>query len=279
MRLAGRFAMFLLWLPGPALARSLLRRDSRRAALPQRDAGGGARRGIPNHLLAAMGRVESGRRDPVTGDWYPWPWTVNAEGASSFYDTKAQAVAAVRAMQSSGMRSIDVGCMQVNLMHHPDAFATLDLAFEPRRTSATRRGSCGSCMGRPVTGTRRRRCIIRRRLGLAAEYQRKVLAVLPLESRFAVGAAPSALARAWAATMGPATGGVCACGAGVPPGRSSAPRGGTTRPRRSRAVGQSLAVGCRRRAEAGSLRRGIRRGSRPSAGRSPALGRADECRR
>ena len=29
------------------------------------------------------------------------------------------------------MRSIDVGCMQVNLLHHPQAFATLEQAFDP----------------------------------------------------------------------------------------------------------------------------------------------------
>jgi hypothetical protein len=54
--------------------------------------------GIPQHLLAAIARVESGRRHPVTGDWHPWPWTVNAEGQGFFYDSKAEAVAAVRAM-------------------------------------------------------------------------------------------------------------------------------------------------------------------------------------
>ncbi len=29
------------------------------------------------------------------------------------------------------MRSIDVGCAQVNLMHHPTAFASLEQAFDP----------------------------------------------------------------------------------------------------------------------------------------------------
>jgi soluble lytic murein transglycosylase-like protein len=30
------------------------------------------------------------------------------------------------------VKSIDVGCLQVNLMYHPDAFATLEQAFDPR---------------------------------------------------------------------------------------------------------------------------------------------------
>src|SRR5579871_1610813 len=66
--------------------------------------------GIPPHLLAAISRVESGRRDPVTGDWHPWPWTVDVEGQGAFYDTKVEAVTAVRAAQARGVRSIDVGC-------------------------------------------------------------------------------------------------------------------------------------------------------------------------
>src|ERR1700749_4835937 len=87
--------------------------------------------GVPPQLLASIGRVESGRRDPGNGTWGAWPWTVNAEGQGSFFNTKAEAIQAVEALQARGVRSIDVGCMQVNLMHHPQAFQTLQLAFEP----------------------------------------------------------------------------------------------------------------------------------------------------
>jgi len=91
---------------------------------------------LPPQLLSAIGRVESGRRDPVSGAMAPWPWTINAEGQGSFYDTKAQAIAAAQALQARGVRSIDVGCMQINLMHHPDAFASLDQAFDPSANAA-----------------------------------------------------------------------------------------------------------------------------------------------
>ena len=86
---------------------------------------------IPDRLMDAIAVVESGRRDPVSGAVYPWPWTINAEGVGHWYDTKSEAIAAVQVLQARGVRSIDVGCMQVNLMHHPDAFATLDQAFDP----------------------------------------------------------------------------------------------------------------------------------------------------
>jgi hypothetical protein len=87
--------------------------------------------GVPPQLLASIGRVESGRRDPGSGTWGAWPWTINAEGQGSYFDTKAEAIQAVQALQARGVRSIDVGCMQVNLMHHPNAFPNLDMAFEP----------------------------------------------------------------------------------------------------------------------------------------------------
>src|SRR6202034_1371509 len=86
---------------------------------------------IPSGLLAAIGRVESGRHDPVSGTLKPWPWTVDAEAQGAFYDTKEQAIAAVSALQARGVRSIDVGCMQVNLLQHPGAFSGLEQAFDP----------------------------------------------------------------------------------------------------------------------------------------------------
>ena len=88
-------------------------------------------RGIPAGLLQAIGRVESGRRDPATGHFAPWPWTINAEGRGMFFPTREAAIAEVRQLQARGVRLIDVGCMQVNLHHHPNAFPGLEQAFDP----------------------------------------------------------------------------------------------------------------------------------------------------
>ena len=91
---------------------------------------------IPETLLPAIARVESGRLDPVAGRVRPWPWTINVEGVGSYFETKAAVIAAVQALQEKGTRSIDVGCMQVNLLHHPTAFPTLDAAFDPAANAA-----------------------------------------------------------------------------------------------------------------------------------------------
>ena len=84
----------------------------------------------PEGLMHAIGAMESGRRDPA-GRLVAWPWTINAEGVGSYFASKGEAIAAVLALQAQGVRSIDVGCMQVNLMHHSLAFASLNDAFDP----------------------------------------------------------------------------------------------------------------------------------------------------
>jgi hypothetical protein len=86
---------------------------------------------LPRGLLQAIGRVESGRRDPETGQFAPWPWTINAEGEGKYFPTREAAIAHVRQLQARGVRIIDVGCMQINLHHHPNAFASLEQAFDP----------------------------------------------------------------------------------------------------------------------------------------------------
>jgi hypothetical protein len=94
--------------------------------------------GLPPGLLRAIATVESGRRaDPAApGRAAPWPWTINANGAGRFFETREEAIAAVRAVREAGIRSIDVGCGQVNLNHHPNAFASLEEAFGPEANLA-----------------------------------------------------------------------------------------------------------------------------------------------
>ena len=88
--------------------------------------------GIPSQLMAAIGRIESGRRD-AQGQVDPWPWSINVEGVDHIYETRAEAIAAVRGFQAAGKKSIDVGCMQVNLMFHPTAFASIEQALRARQ--------------------------------------------------------------------------------------------------------------------------------------------------
>jgi hypothetical protein len=86
---------------------------------------------LPPGLLLAIGQVESGQPDPTTGVINPWPWTTNQAGEGHYFASAADAMAWTAAQQASGRQSIDVGCFQVNLHYHPDAFASLAEAFDP----------------------------------------------------------------------------------------------------------------------------------------------------
>jgi hypothetical protein len=87
--------------------------------------------GIPAQLLHSIALLESGRFDKERKASYAWPWTVTAEGQGRYLPSKQAALAEVRALKARGVRNIDVGCMQINLLHHPTAFASLEEAFEP----------------------------------------------------------------------------------------------------------------------------------------------------
>lgn len=91
---------------------------------------------LPANLLISIGMVESGHADPLTGHKAPWPWTVNADGQGQYFPTKEAAMAFVRFAEASGAHDVDVGCFQISLQSHPDAFATLDDAFDPAHNAA-----------------------------------------------------------------------------------------------------------------------------------------------
>lgn len=92
-----------------------------------------ARHGIPNNILLGIGLQEAGTRRG--GHLTVWPWAVNAEGTGRLLDNRSQAISWARAQMGNGVRSIDVGCMQINLRWHPEAFASLEEGFDPDRNA------------------------------------------------------------------------------------------------------------------------------------------------
>ncbi len=167
---------------GPAVTGDVCRQAARAA---------GRAAAVPEGMLSAIARIESGRADGAGGT-APWPWSINVEGIDHVYDSKAEAIAAVRGYQARGARSIDVGCLQVNLFHHPAAFADLDQAFDPAinatyaaqflvrlrdQTGNWDRAVAAYHSGNPELGE---------------PYRRKVMAALPEEQRIAGTPPPAA---------------------------------------------------------------------------------------
>lgn len=147
----------------------------------------------PPRLLRALALVESGRL--IAARSVPWPWTINVAGAGHYYESKADAIAAVQSLRLSGLRSIDVGCMQINLAMHPHAFASLDEAFDPAINAAygarfvlslfQASGSWGTAIMSYHSKTPE----------VAANYARRVLAVWPEAAVYGLSGRPSPVMR------------------------------------------------------------------------------------
>ena len=87
--------------------------------------------GIPEGLVRAVALVESGRWLPEDRRTQAWPWTVTAGPQTFYLPSKHAALRKVEELRASGRSNIDVGCMQVNLGYHGDAFGSLDEALDP----------------------------------------------------------------------------------------------------------------------------------------------------
>jgi hypothetical protein len=86
---------------------------------------------IPRNLLTAISLAESGRWDDRQKASFAWPWTVTNGASATYYPTKEEAIAGVKALRQAGKTNIDVGCMQINLHYHPNAFDSIEDAFDP----------------------------------------------------------------------------------------------------------------------------------------------------
>ena len=89
------------------------------------------RLGIPHRLLHALSIKESGRWVKEDRANITWPWTVNAGGNGRHFNNRQNAIRHVRKLQKEGKRNIDIGCMQINLHYHPNAFKTIEAGFDP----------------------------------------------------------------------------------------------------------------------------------------------------
>ena len=164
--------------------------------------------GLPPGLLGAIARVETGRRTP-NGSVQPWPWSYNAAGEGRYASSRAEAVAEVQALQARGVRSIDIGCMQINLLHHPDAFPSVDAGFDPATNIAyavrflkslhARTGDWAQATAQYHSATPERGLI----------YHQRVMAAMTGQG-FAPGPAPGVIP-----LPGPAMAGLCASGRGA----------------------------------------------------------------
>jgi soluble lytic murein transglycosylase-like protein len=121
---------------------------------------------LPQHTLHSISLQETQKAHSTHKIALVWPWTINLKGNGYHFETKDKALSFARAQIAAGNNSIDVGCMQINLKYHPDAFTSLEQAFSPRRNIAygakflkehyNKAGSWNTAIGRYHSGEQNR---------------------------------------------------------------------------------------------------------------------------
>nr|WP_111299306.1 lytic transglycosylase domain-containing protein [Paracoccus saliphilus] len=89
----------------------------------------GAEMGLPEGLLPAVARVESGMTHQ--GRVLAWPWTLNQGGRGSYHATKDEALQQLSQVLAAGAQNVDIGCMQINWHWHHDAFPDIGAMMDP----------------------------------------------------------------------------------------------------------------------------------------------------
>ena len=96
------------------------------------------RHNIPQDTLYAISLRETQKAHSKHRVGIVWPWTitVNPSGKGYHFKTISEAIKFAKETVAKGKGSIDVGCMQINLKYHPDAFNSIEEAFSPQRNVA-----------------------------------------------------------------------------------------------------------------------------------------------
>ena len=91
---------------------------------------------IPTVILYAVALAESGQKIKVAG-YKPWPWTLNVAGVPRRYPTRKAAYNSLMYFLQQGVKSIDIGIMQINWRYHHKRLGTPWQALEPIHNTRT----------------------------------------------------------------------------------------------------------------------------------------------
>lgn len=123
-------AALALLMPSPAPARQMPPDADLAAAVCEHAAmQAAAESGVPADILAGLTLTETGRRRG--GVVRPWAWSANADGAGSWFDDPASALAFIEDRIAMGRPSVDVGCFQLNYRWHGENFSSVAAMLDP----------------------------------------------------------------------------------------------------------------------------------------------------
>ena len=85
--------------------------------------------GVSLALLRAIMLAESGR--DIGQGRAAWPWTLQSQGQGHWLASADDTLALARDLMAQGETNIDLGCFQINLHWHGQAFPSLEAMLDP----------------------------------------------------------------------------------------------------------------------------------------------------
>lgn len=82
---------------------------------------------VPTGILYAVGLAETGRKGSLNAH------ALNIDGRAHFAHSRQEALRAFEKAHRSGVKLIDLGCMQINHHYHAENFASVGDMLDPRK--------------------------------------------------------------------------------------------------------------------------------------------------
>ncbi len=91
-----------------------------------------ANTGVPLSVLRAVALAETGQTKFDKNAYSAWPWTVQSGQKGHWFANQPEATAFVKSLMAAQVTNIDIGCFQINLRWHGQAFQNVEEMFSPR---------------------------------------------------------------------------------------------------------------------------------------------------
>jgi len=91
--------------------------------------------GVPLSVLQAVTLAETGHTRPDASGFFAWPWAVMADMKGQWFPDQASAISFAKGLIEQGKSNIDIGCFQLNIRWHANAFPNLEAMFFPQNNA------------------------------------------------------------------------------------------------------------------------------------------------
>lgn len=88
---------------------------------------------VPQQILQTLMLTETGRS--IEGSMRPWPWAINSNGESFWFDSKADMLEKIDELILSDVTNFDIGCFQLNYRWHAQNFSDVAEMADPNQNA------------------------------------------------------------------------------------------------------------------------------------------------